>query len=258
MNWHDLGLMARGGSISLLALWSWLLWRDHRAFLAARLGIAMSAGIASYILVTSGTGARFFGLALAAGATPGMFWLFARTWFNDRSRLAPRDAALVALSVVNLAVLQASMGRWPAAVMICAALFRVAGLGFGLAGLWEAWRGRAGDLIEGRRRLRLALVIAVGGYVLAVTITELAVFDGGAPRLLIAAVGSSIVIVVLALCASMFVTRQADLFGSPVAAPAAVKPAAEPDRQLAERLRALMEHDKPHRDEQLTIAGLAH
>lgn len=258
VNWHDLGLMARGGSISLLALWSWLLWRDHRAFLAARLGIAMSAGIASYILVTSGAGARFFGLALAAGATPGLFWLFARTWFNDRARLAPRDAALVALSVVNLAVLQASMGRWPAAVMICAALFRVAGLGFGLAGLWEAWRGRAGDLIEGRRRLRLALVIAVGGYVLAVTITELAVFDGGAPRLLIAAVGSSIVIVVLALCASMFVTRQADLFGSPVAAPAAVKPAAEPDRQLAERLRALMEHDKPHRDEQLTIAGLAH
>ena len=32
-----LDLMARGGSVTLFVLWSWLLFRDHRQALAARL-----------------------------------------------------------------------------------------------------------------------------------------------------------------------------------------------------------------------------
>ncbi len=257
MAWHDLDLMARGGTIALLALWSWLLWREHRAFLAARLAMAMNAGIASYLLLTSDTTSRFTLLALLAGATPGLFWLFARTWFNDLTRVAARDAMLVAASVANLVVLQICFNRWSGIAAICAALFRVFGLGFGLAGLWEAWRGRAGDLIEARRRLRLALAITVGGYVVAITMTELAVFDGGAPHLLISALGSTIVLVVLWFCAGMFTSKQRDLFGVAAPAPAPDKPPVEVDAQLAARLDTLMITDKPHRDEQMTIAKLA-
>ena len=52
MSWHELELLARGGTLSLLALWSWLLWRDHRTMLAARLAIAMNLGIACYVIIT--------------------------------------------------------------------------------------------------------------------------------------------------------------------------------------------------------------
>ena len=54
MSWEQLELLACGGTLSLLALWSWLLWRDHRAMLAARLAIAMNLGIASYVVITVG------------------------------------------------------------------------------------------------------------------------------------------------------------------------------------------------------------
>jgi len=44
--------MIRGGSLALLALWSWLLIRDHRAQLAARVAVAMNASIAAHIIAT--------------------------------------------------------------------------------------------------------------------------------------------------------------------------------------------------------------
>ncbi|MCA1661111.1 MAG: hypothetical protein LC648_02645, partial [Novosphingobium sp.] len=54
MNWHELDLMARGGTLALLALWCWLLWRDHRTTLSARTAIAMNLAIASYVVATAG------------------------------------------------------------------------------------------------------------------------------------------------------------------------------------------------------------
>ena len=54
MNLHDLELLARGGTLALLTLWSLLLWRDHRAQLAARCAIAMNAAIGCYVIVTAG------------------------------------------------------------------------------------------------------------------------------------------------------------------------------------------------------------
>lgn len=38
-----LDLMIRGGSLALLAVWSWILIRDHRAQPAARVAVAMAS-----------------------------------------------------------------------------------------------------------------------------------------------------------------------------------------------------------------------
>ena len=43
-----------GACLALLALWSWLLWRDSRAQLAARCAIAMNVAIGCYVIVTAG------------------------------------------------------------------------------------------------------------------------------------------------------------------------------------------------------------
>jgi AraC-like DNA-binding protein len=261
MSWHELELMARGGTLALLALWCWLLWRDHRDMLAARTAIAMNIGIASYVFVTSGWTERqdLAGLIipLLARSTPGLFWLFAKTWFNDRAKLAPADVILVAASMVNALVVHFTFESRTPAFYVSGALFRISMLGFGIAGLWEAWRGRDDDLIEARRRLRLGVVGAVGLYVLVIGFAEIAVYQANAPFSVIGMIGSSTAFITLALCAAMFASRKADLFGAPAEASAMNTQRTNDDAQLAARLQAMMDMDKPHRDERLTIAALA-
>ena len=261
MSWHELELMARGGTLALLALWSWLLWRDHRAILAARTAIAMNLGIASYVFVTSGWTERqdLPGLIvpLLARSTPGLFWLFAKTWFNDRTRLARSDLILIAASMVNAVIIHFTFETKTPAFYVSGVLFRISMLGFGIAGLWEAWRGRDGDLIEARRRLRLGVVGAVGLYVLVIGFAEIAVYQADASIRVIGMIGASTALITLALSAAMFASRKADLYGAPAPfSGPTVQPLIDDD-PLAARLLALMEAEKPHRDERLTIAGLA-
>ena len=45
-----LDLLARGGTLALLALWSLVLLRDHRNAPAARAAVAMAGAIGCYIL----------------------------------------------------------------------------------------------------------------------------------------------------------------------------------------------------------------
>jgi AraC-like DNA-binding protein len=138
---------------------------------------------------------------------------------------------------------------------ISGVLFRLGMLAFAGAGLWHAWRGREGDLIESRRRLRFWLIVAVGLYVVVIGIAEPAVYGGGAPRAIISLIGSSMVFITFGFCAAMFAARQSDLFGA--SAKASTPPQSPSDDPLAERLRQFMDAAKPHRDENLTIAGLA-
>jgi AraC-like DNA-binding protein len=256
----QIDLMARGGSIALLALWSWLLIRDHRGQFAGRLAMVMALAIICYLIVTAELFPRptISGLilALCGSSTPGIFWLFAKAWFNDEKHIRRRDLALVLLAAANILVMLISYPDDRIINLIAGTLFRISMLSFAAAGLWEAWRGREGDLIESRRRLRPRLVAAVGTYVVLIAVSEIAVHNLGMPYWLIGIVTSSIVFITFLFCAAMFGMRQADLFG-PVngAKPAAGKPVA--DDSLAEKLRGHMVRELAWRDERLSIAALA-
>jgi AraC-like DNA-binding protein len=259
---HELELLARGGTMALLVLWSWLLWRDSRAQLAARCAMAMNAGIVCYLIATTvwEQEAAPLGLlfSVAAGTTPALFWLFAKTWFSDQTRLQRRDLTIVALWIVNVIAMQLTYRAWPEAAIYPALVFRSGMFTFGLAGLWHAWRGREGDLIESRRRLRFWLIVTVGLYVLAIGIAEPLVYQGGAPRKLLSLIAGSIVFSTLGLCGAMFVSRRSDLFGpEPGRTGASPAPAPTADDPLVQRLLAHMEHERAYRDEGLTIAALA-
>lgn len=259
MNLHELELMARGGTLALLTLWSLLLWRDSRAQLAARCAIAMNVAIGCYVIVTAGwsespspLGLLF---SLGAGATPSLFWLFSKTWFEDRTLIARRDLVLIALAALNTLVMQLSFGSDLRVNTVSALLFRIAMLAFAGAALWHAWHGREGDLIEGRRRVRFWLVLTVGLYVIAITFAEPAVYVGGAPHAIVSAIGASTAFFTLWFCTAMFAVRRSDMFGgSPRPASPPPPPSEDP---LALRLRAYVEQERPHRDEGLTIAALA-
>lgn len=257
---EQLDLMARGGAIALLILWSWLLLRDHRNVLAARIAVLMNIAISCYLIVTADWGWRFSPagllLAMGAGATPGLFWLFAKAWFNDEKRISGGSIALVLLAVINMLVMQLSFVDGGVINQVTGVIFRLGMLAFAGAGLWEAWRGRGGDLVEGRRRLRPRIVAAVGGYVVIIALTEIAVFNAAAPRWIVGIVGSSIVFITLLFCAAMFGMREADLFGPANGTKlASIKPAN--DDPLAEKLCAYMDREIAWRDEALSIAALA-
>jgi AraC-like DNA-binding protein len=258
----QIDLMARGGALALMALWSWLLVRDHPKVLAARLAVLMNIAIACYLVATADWLREQFSpiglaLALGAGSTPGLFWLFAKAWFNDEKRIGNTSVVLVLMSVMNMLVMQLSYPDGGSVNLVTGVIFRLGMLGFAAAGLWEAWRGRGGDLVEGRRRLRPRIVAAVGGYVVLIAFAEIAVFNAMAPRWIIGIVGSSIVFITLPFCAAMFGMRQADLFGAAIGQVKTPVPKTIVDEPLAEKLAAHMRAMMPWREENVTIAGLA-
>lgn len=253
--------MARGGTIALLVLWSLILLRDHRELFAARMAVALNVGIVCHVLVTIPNDAiRFPGdrlFDMVSICVPAVFWLFTRAWFNDEERIGWAGWASLPLTVVLLLGVYATWPTGGTPLLIAGALLRLAMFGFTLAGLWVAWKGRDGDLVEARRKLRWRLVGAVGLYVLLTNSVEVLVNQGLLAEVWRSVIEIGITFLTFAFCAVMFGIRQEDLLGAPrrVAAPNEPRPAL--DEALAARLVHAMEHDRAYRDEGLTIAGLA-
>ncbi len=258
-SFQQIDLMARGAAIALFLLWSWILLRDHRDILAARLAVAMNAGIIGYVLATLSWSFDPSPIRVAcsifAGSTPGLFWLFARTWFNDRQHLERWAVCAVALSVLNIVVMQLTYGRLVGVTFVSGIIFRVGMFAFAGAGLWEAYRGRAGDLVEIRRRMRPRIAAAVGISVILIAIVEIAVYNLHAPIWMARSVGGGIALLTLLFCTAMFGMRESDLFGAPPKAVSAAVP--QLDERMTERLFMHMNAELPHRDEEMTIAKLA-
>jgi AraC-like DNA-binding protein len=258
----QLDLMARGGTLALIALWSWLLFRDHRQALAAKLALAMNAAIVCHVIASvpgpfGPISAIDIALDAGSSAVFASFWLFTRAWFEDEPRFGWRTWAIAATPSLIVAVVDIfRLDQIPETSPFWFPLLRGLWFALGISGLWIAWRGRADDLVEQRRVLRLRLAAAIGGLAIIVNIVEIAVFIFGAPISWRSGTQFGIVLVTGLLCASMFSARQADLFGQ-VRKPEEDLATPLIDDPLAARLRAHMASELPHRDEGMTIAKLA-
>lgn len=148
-----------------------------------------------------------------------------------------------------------------------------------LLGIWHTLAGRATDLVEGRRRLRVVYAVAIALYTVLIIASDW-LWPGGlsaAPLSLANAVGLMTLIFLFAVLASPASTRQ------PLA-PAAVRARSTPyqgqfqdrsqdqsqgddlrippsptgaDAALLEALRKLMDHGKVYREPDLSIASLS-
>jgi AraC-like DNA-binding protein len=258
---HDFDMMVRGGSLALLALWSWLLVRDHWSALPARLAVAMNFAVACHIVATV-PGLAPFGfvlnwvIELGSVTVPVLFWLFARTWFDDENRIGWRSWALVPICMVLLILVENNLGSRSLLFAVSAATLRIFMFGFAIAGLWVAWKGRDNDLVDHRRRLRIQMVGAVGAYVVLTNAVEIAVFNGFAPEILRPFLQMGILALTFGFCVAMFGLRRGDLLGPAQTAESAALPVVVDDA-LAARLIAHMEDEKPYRDETMTVARLA-
>lgn len=271
----------RGALIALLALVALRLLRERPDWPGATVGAALTAGLV--VQTFASMPAMEYGPVAAwkaplIGISVGnavLFWLFARTLFDDdfvlRRRHAAIWAAVVALGVLFYAVVVLPQRQTlePAAFAVAVAM-RFAPLVFALLAIAAAVSQWRADLVEPRRRLRLLIFVMGTAYTVVTAFARLASRDGrlSGPMAL---VDTAMLLAIAALMAARVLRLQPSaLFGPRLPAPAALAPAAAqtevpapppaPDPaedRLAAALDRLMREQRAYRDEDLTVASLA-
>ncbi|QMW22492.1 AraC family transcriptional regulator [Sandaracinobacteroides saxicola] len=250
----------RGAAVALLVLLAWHFARDWGRGTTARLGVALALGGVCYVVLIGLPGEAMDAwwrvpFHLGSLVTPGLFWLFAQSWFDDDFRLRPWHGAVLALLMVGGA--SANYCPWmpPAPFNVFSVLWHGLGMLLVALGLWAALRGRDADLVEGRRRMRLLLVSAIGVVILWVVLSELSLDGWPAPVAWRVMNAASLLLLVAVLSAAMLAWRDPALLAAP-------PPAAEPavvadDSALLARLDALMRRELLWRNEGVTMASVA-
>jgi len=258
----------RGGAVVILLFRVVVAARNARRDPVSRYSALLAASIAAYI-VESAPG--FGGLqpllripvhVISAGM-PAVFWIAMGAIFVDEFR--PRwYHALGWLALVTLAL--TDMSRHPMSVDVARTCLSVALL---LLGIWHVLSGRASDLVEGRRRLRVWYAGVTVLYALLIIASEW-LWPGGlsaTPLSLANAAGLMALIFLFAVLGTLASTG-ALLAPAPVPVQARQSPGLPRDPQPAApatgtdaaqlmALRRLLDHDKVFREPDLCIASLS-
>ena len=251
----------RGGTCALVLLLAGMLLRDHGRLVAARLAALFAVGTGAYAVTSAAGFSAQLGLwtipllALSAGNNV-VFWALTAALFDDGFRLRWWHLALW-LALVIAGTAACFLSSPPLGLGLTLSSFAFAGLA--MAQAVTSWRA---DLVEGRRRLRLFVVGAASLYIGLMAAAQLAGVQRAAPEItsLTGALGMLVIAGIIAW-SLLRVGRQQSLFAittlpRPLDEPAA--PSVEPgDQQLVARLERLMSADRAHRQDGLTIGGLA-
>jgi AraC-like DNA-binding protein len=256
----------RGGAVVILLLRVVVLARDARRDPVSRYSALLAASIAAYI-VESAPGFRaldpllLIPAHLVSAGTPAAFWIAMGALFVDEFR--PRwYHALGWLALVVLALMD--MSRHPMSVDVARTCLSVS---FLLLGIWHVLSGRATDLVEGRRRLRVWYAVATALYSLLVIASEWLLPSGlsAMPLSLANAAGLTALIFLFAVLGTLASTGAPLAPGRVQARPSPAlpndpRPAASPtgpDAAQLVALRRLLDHDKVFREPDLSIASLS-
>ncbi|WP_426390999.1 helix-turn-helix domain-containing protein [Variovorax sp. R-27] len=264
----------RGVLLALLLVLALVLGRDRPRLPVARAGVLLTLGLCIQVI---GSAPAFESLvprvwqspfvAVAVGNAV-LFWVFVQALFNDDFRPRPVHVAawlvVAAVAALNCAVVAGSasvlapvtMGVQRAVPLVFAVLAAMAA-----ASQWRA------DLVEGRRRLRVFIVVTGVGYSVGMLVVRLA-----SPRGQLSSLSATADVAMLLLIVAVVAWRMVRLAGSelfpaavvpdapiPTVEPPPVEPPA-PDPaedRLAESLQHAMAVDHAYRSEDLSIAALA-
>jgi AraC-like DNA-binding protein len=256
----------RGGAVVILLLRVVVVGRDARRDPVSRYSALLAASIAAYI-VESASGFSALDLLLripvhiVSAGTPAVFWVAMGAIFVDEFR-ARWYHALGWLALVALALMD--MSRHPMSVDVARTCLSVS---FLLLGIWHVLWGRATDLVEGRRRLRVWYAIATALYSLLIIASEW-LWPGGlsATPLSLANAASLTALIFLFAALGTLVSTEAPLAPAPAQArhwpalPHDLRPAAPatgPEAAQLMALRRLLDHDRVFREPDLSIASLS-
>ncbi|MGA0601964.1 helix-turn-helix domain-containing protein [Caulobacter sp. KR2-114] len=264
-------LLLRGGSCVLLLMLAGLLARDHGRVIAGRLGAAFALGVAAFAICTArGVDGRLGVwaapiMALTAGNNM-VFWLFARSLFDDGFRPRPWHLGLwLTLAALGLAQGQL-LARGDVAFRLADAAMALSGLAFATLAVVQTLASWRADLVERRRRLRLFIVGACAGYIVFNTLANGLGAAAAAPHLVALLQALSLAAIAGVVAWSLLsVGGGASLFPEPAGAaaePASPVAAAEApltpeDLALVADLQRAMAVERLYRQENLTIGQLA-
>lgn len=271
-----LDIALRGAGVALLLLVAAATLRQARGRQAAWLGAFLAVGAAAYT-VCSSPGPHdppvwFAPVLMLCTGNAAVFWLFARAMFDDSFRLKPGHALIwLGLVVWPLAHLLGTgfTSHWLLGVLVRSAVILLA-----LLALAQTVRGWGSDLVEGRRRLRVFILVAVALHI-AVTVTVELVFGADQMPMELHLLNSASLVAIAAIVALLLLQADLDSVLGPVALRQAVdslSPASPPsppslgtaaaedepaDPALLATLERLMSVDRLYRQEGLTIGVLA-
>lgn len=239
-------------------------WRAHRPMLGV-LACACAYLVCSAPSDPCCTSGGTLPLLVGAIAFPFAFWHLARVALADDRWVPPLAWAGAAVLLAGGIAAVFEPIELPAAVrMAGAAANKVAAFAFIGAALYDAWRTWDGDLVEGRRKLRWALLAYLGGYGLVILVAEMYLLGARPPAWLDLL---NVVMIDASLLAALVLLLQphpamAEALLAPAAAPAAppqptAVQAVDTDELLLARLRELMETQKLYRDAELSVGTLA-
>jgi AraC-like DNA-binding protein len=303
-----LDALLRGTVLALLLLLAAVLGRERSPAPVVRLGMLMALGLAVQVVAAMPwiewqlPGPWQAPLVAVSVGNAVLFWLFVRALFDDdfvpRRRHALTWAAVAGVSGLNCLLhsgsgvpgVLAGFGGW---ATLLQRVLPLVFAGLAIAAAVRHWRG---DLVEGRRRLRLFIVIAGSAFTVAQLALRLASADGrlsaagaGLDIVLTLAMVATIAVRLLRLGASELLptarpaapaVASARAATTPPALPPAPPPAPAPpapavpwpadapsadappapdpaDDRLAAALDHAMQHQRLYRGDSLTIASLA-
>src|SRR3954454_17906326 len=260
-----LDLALRAGTVALLLVLSASLLRDFRNVVAGRLAIALALGSAAHA-VTSGIGATTPVLvahapliALSTGNVV-VLWLFTRALFDDSLKLrwwhALIWAAVATFSFVSCMWIAPS-GNARVSIIAINGL----ALGFILLAVGQTIASWSADLVEGRRRVRVFIVVAAALYGCMNAISQIAISSNGASDVANAINSAALVLIVAAISYAMMRVDGAELFAAPAANVASEAVAAQEqgaaDQKLVGALMRLMADERIYRHDNVSIGTLA-
>lgn len=252
----------RGGAGTLFLLLAAFFIRDWRVSHTARIGALLTVGAFCYVALVALDSAGPLGwprlpLHLSSLATPGLFWLFAQSWFDDDFRMRPWHIAVIAALVVGGFFANYMFFTTGNSFFLLAISWRAMSIVLVVAAVVVALRGRNSDLVESRRRARLALSLMIALVILWIVLAELPLRAWPPPvgwRVMNAA---SLFLLAATLALTILGWRDPALLAAP-AKPQHEAPRAEADDSvLLLRLDADMRHERLYRQDGLTITTVA-
>jgi AraC-like DNA-binding protein len=268
----DLGL--RGAIVGLSLLIAGVGLRDRRDSTVACLGAALAIGAAASAINSAPTFPRPFEwwepfVPAVAGGNSVVFWLWARTAFDDDFVLRPWHGVLWAA----IAGLQLFVAGWPTGPALGLAIDRTLSLvylGLALLAAAQTLATWPADLVAERRRLRLVVLIGASAYIAIETLVNFPPAPWVSGFSMASVASAFVLFVLVGLCAwdllqaagtqksSILLPATGDVGGDSRATalggedkPREIEPA------LLRRLEHLMVVERAYRREGLTIGSLS-
>jgi AraC-like DNA-binding protein len=263
----------RAATIALLLVLAASLFRDFRSSVAGRLAVAFALGSAAHAATLSigpPSPIPIWHAALIALSTGDVvvFWLFCRALFDDAFVLRPWHAlvwgAVAAFSFVNCLVI--APGGHARAAVVAVNLLALGFIGLALGQTVSSW---SADLVEGRRRLRVFIVVIAALYGGLHDALQIFTFGTDAADIANTVNAALLAGIVAWISIAMMQVTAGDLFAEPGMAPVASVPAASitqntitqdtiaADQKLIDALMRLMADERIYRHDNVTIGTLA-